>query len=98
MSAAFGRRIRRTAAAVLFLCCFQGRAFSQSSEFGKEAVQDLDEGLSKLRKERDKLMDEISHLKTEKLALCRRNASAHLKRWSPAPENSIKSWMRPMPR
>ncbi len=69
MSAAFGRRIRRTAAAVLFLCCFQGRAFSQSSEFGKEAVQDLDEGLSKLRKERDKLMDEISHLKTEKLAL-----------------------------
>ncbi len=57
------------AAAVLCLSCIQGTACAQSSEFGKEAVQDLDEGLSKLRKERDRLMDEISHLKTEKLAL-----------------------------
>ncbi len=55
--------------AALCLFCIWGTACAQNSEFGKEAVQDLDESLSKLRKERDKLRDEISHLRTEKLAL-----------------------------
>lgn len=54
---------------VLFLFCFPNRAHARQSESGKEAVRDLDEGLDKLRKERDKLMDEISYLKTEKSAL-----------------------------
>ena len=69
MPAGFGRMTCLAAAAVFSVFCFQCRAFSQNSEYGKEAVQDLDEGLGKLRKERDKLMDEISHLKTEKMAL-----------------------------
>ncbi|WP_128699260.1 hypothetical protein [Candidatus Velamenicoccus archaeovorus] len=57
------------AASFLSLVCIRGFAYAQNSEYGQEAVADLDEGLGKLRKERDKLMDEISHLKTEKMAL-----------------------------
>jgi len=65
----FRMTVYLSAAAALCLFCIWGTAYAQKSEFGKEAVQDLDESLSKLRKERDKLRDEISHLRTEKLAL-----------------------------